>query len=287
MARRVPVSALFYCNSPVLTNPHTTGKTMLLRAMSGLTPPVLSEGYIKRPSMHVDVLESNRSAVSSLEDAGFESHAAFLALVNRLHDGADTEAALSTAMSAKARLESAQTVYRESDKAPFCLYSPQVCYLSEGTLREQVTYPLSVSTKCDEFIEELLHDVGLGFLIERMAKQTPEWTKAWKLVNPTQPERLQGLHQRAQWAKMLSGGEQQRVALARILYHSPRYAFMDMATSALDAATERKCLRAIAQRGIKMVHVSGPATIAHHGAESNVLELTGSGGWGLSAKGTF
>ena len=90
-----------------------------------------------------------------------------------------------------------------------------------------------------------------------------------------------GLYQRAQWSKVLSGGEQQRLAIARILYHCPRFVFMDMATSALDVTTEAKCLKAITDRKIKMVHVSGPGTIAAHGAESNILELLGSGAWNL------
>lgn len=51
-------------------------------------------------------------------------------------------------------------------------------------------------------------------------------------------ERVGGLEAEAEWSHVLSLGEQQRVAFLRLLLHSPRAAFLDEATGALDSATE-------------------------------------------------
>ena len=51
-------------------------------------------------------------------------------------------------------------------------------------------------------------------------------------------ERVGGLEAEAEWSHVLSLGEQQRVAFLRLLLHSPRLAFLDEATGALDSATE-------------------------------------------------
>lgn len=51
-------------------------------------------------------------------------------------------------------------------------------------------------------------------------------------------ERVGGLEAEAEWSHVLSLGEQQRVAFLRLLLHSPKLAFLDEATGALDSATE-------------------------------------------------
>jgi ABC-type glutathione transport system ATPase component len=59
-----------------------------------------------------------------------------------------------------------------------------------------------------------------------------------KVNLPDLAARFDGLDAELDWAKVLSVGEQQRVAFARVLLSAPRYAILDEATSALDIANE-------------------------------------------------
>jgi putative ATP-binding cassette transporter len=87
---------------------------------------------------------------------------------------------------------------------------------------------------------------------------------------------------------MLSLGEQQRVAFARLLLHAPALAALDEATSALDARSEGALyalLRARLGRGAALVSVGHRAALAaHHGA---VLECVGPGRWRAVAAAEF
>jgi putative ATP-binding cassette transporter len=65
---------------------------------------------------------------------------------------------------------------------------------------------------------------------------------------PDVAERFGGLDAERDWEKVLSIGEQQRLAFARVLLTRPRYAMLDEATSALDAANEESLYRQLAAR---------------------------------------
>jgi len=95
------------------------------------------------------------------------------------------------------------------------LFLPQDAYLPSGDVLDAVSYPSEPSEIPVAEREAALRAVGLGHLI---------------LSNPTGA------------TKGLSGGEQQRLALARLLLQKPRWAFLDEATSALDVAAERQLL---------------------------------------------
>ena len=90
-------------------------------------------------------------------------------------------------------------------------------------------------------------------------------------------ERLGGLDAEHDWAKVLSIGEQQRLAFARVLLAEPRYAMLDEATSALDTANEERLYRELAGTRTTPVSVSHRTGIVrfHH----EVLELPGDGSW--------
>ena len=96
-------------------------------------------------------------------------------------------------------------------------FVPQRPYITHGSLRQQILYPHEESQQeqSDERLGEILASVGLGYLVQR-----------W------------GLDKQADWADMLSGGEQQRLGFARVFYHRPAFAVMDESTSALDVAVE-------------------------------------------------
>ena len=97
------------------------------------------------------------------------------------------------------------------------LFLPQRPYMILGTLRNQLTYPQANPQVADEFIYQVLHQVNLPDLAERFG----------------------GLNVEEDWADVLSLGEQQRLAFARILVNKPKYAILDEATSALDVQNEK------------------------------------------------
>jgi putative ATP-binding cassette transporter len=81
------------------------------------------------------------------------------------------------------------------------------------------------------------------------------------------------------WPRLLSLGEQQRLAFARLLLNSPRFVVLDEATSALDVATEKHLYELLSQREMAFVSVGHrPSLKSFHDL---VLELDGQGGWKL------
>ena len=107
-----------------------------------------------------------------------------------------------------------------------------------------------------------------------------ELLRLLELVNlPNIAERFGGLDVELDWGKVLSVGEQQRVAFARVLLAKPAYAMLDEATSALDIPNEEQLYRQLRATATTVVSISHHATILkfHH----QVLELAGDGKWKL------
>ncbi|WP_029525024.1 ABC transporter ATP-binding protein/permease [Polaromonas glacialis] len=143
------------------------------------------------------------------------------------------------------------------------LFMPQQPYLLLGDLRSQLTYP---HTDRDISDEELLH-----------------WLERVNL--PTLAERFGGLSAELDWARVLSVGEQQRLAFARALLARPRYLLLDEATSALDAANEELLYSQLAGLSITPVSISHhPAVVKYH---QWVLELPGDGRWTLQGASSY
>ena len=76
---------------------------------------------------------------------------------------------------------------------------------------------------------------------------------------------------------MFSGGEQQRLALARLLFSKPKIAILDEATSALDVKNEALVYEALRQSGTAFLSVGHRPQLAK--LHDHVLELDGKGGW--------
>ncbi|MBM5825567.1 MAG: ABC transporter ATP-binding protein/permease [Cyanobacteria bacterium M_surface_10_m2_119] len=137
------------------------------------------------------------------------------------------------------------------------LFIPQKPYMLLGSLREQLAYPLDPERFSDEQLRHVLDQVRLPDLVKRY------------------PD----LDIKQDWPRLLSLGEQQRLAFARLLLNAPRFVVLDEATSALDVATERHLYSLLAERDMAFVSVGHrPTLTAFH---DSVLELDGTGGWRL------
>ncbi|MGO9454633.1 MAG: ABC transporter ATP-binding protein/permease [Candidatus Binataceae bacterium] len=146
----------------------------------------------------------------------------------------------------------------ERPELRLAMFLPQKPYLILGTLRDQLCYPRA-SGVSDGELHRALAQVNLADL----------------------PERAGGFDVDRAWADMLSPGEQQRLAFARLTINRPGYAFLDEATSALDRANEERLYRLLRQMDITFISVShSPQLVRFH---DTVVELTGDGTWNLVA----
>jgi putative ATP-binding cassette transporter len=115
---------------------------------------------------------------------------------------------------------------------------PQRPYLPVGSLIAAVTYPALSGRFAEAQVHDVLAAVGLAGLAER-------------------------LNEEAHWNRMLSPGEQQRLALARAILHAPDFLFLDEATASLDEPAEA-ALYALLQRrlpGAAIVSIGHRSTL--------------------------
>jgi putative ATP-binding cassette transporter len=137
------------------------------------------------------------------------------------------------------------------------MFLPQQPYMVLGNLRSQLLYPDRSRHVSDPELLRLLERVNLPDLAGRFG----------------------GLDAELDWGKVLSIGEQQRLAFARVLLARPRYVMLDEATSALDVGNEEILYRELAATATTPVSVSHhPTLLKFH---RQVLELTGNGTWRL------
>lgn len=124
------------------------------------------------------------------------------------------------------------------------MFLPQRPYIPNGRLRDALAYPAAAATHSDGALKQALTDAMLPHLCDRLDVEDA-------------------------WGQKLSGGEQQRLAVARALLQRPRWVFADEATSALDEATEavlyqrlRDLVRATGGGVVSIAH--RPAVAAYH-----------------------
>ncbi|MCH9666290.1 MAG: ABC transporter ATP-binding protein/permease [Actinomycetia bacterium] len=136
------------------------------------------------------------------------------------------------------------------------MFLSQMPYVPLGDLRTVVTYPNESGTITDEDLRAVLDEVALPHLTDRLDEEQD-------------------------WAKVLSPGEQQRVAFARILLTRPRAVFLDESTSALDEGLELILYRLVRTQlpDTILVSVSHRSTVEQH--HTRQLQLLGEGRWYL------
>ena len=119
------------------------------------------------------------------------------------------------------------------------MFLPQRPYFTTGTLRDQVIYPhtamdMKDAGRRDADLLKALEDARLAYI----------------------PEREGGWDTRKDWKDVLSGGEKQRMGLARLFYHEPKYAFIDEGTSAVSSDVEGLLYSKTKEHGISMLTYS-------------------------------
>ncbi|MGR6655454.1 ABC transporter ATP-binding protein/permease [Pseudomonas mosselii] len=136
------------------------------------------------------------------------------------------------------------------------LFLSQRPYLPLGDLRTAIAYPAQGAPADDARMQQALRQVNLAHLAERLDEQRD-------------------------WSRILSLGEQQRLAFSRVLFNRPQVVFLDESTSAMDEGLEHalySLLRAELPATL-LVSVGHRSTLA--GFHSHRLEVDGQGGWSL------
>ena len=137
------------------------------------------------------------------------------------------------------------------------LFLPQHPYMILGSLRQQLLYPYLDKQISNQQLTEVLNTVNLS-----------------KIAN-----KYQDLDTVEDWSQLLSIGEQQRLAFARLLLTKPNYAILDEATSALDETNESQLYQQLQQTEITYISVGhNPQLLKYH---QQVLEINNKQEWSL------
>lgn len=135
------------------------------------------------------------------------------------------------------------------------MFVPERPYLPPGTLRELLLPASRESAISEADIHAVLSELRLDHLVERAS----------------------GLDAEQHWDSLLSLGEQQLLALARVLLAQPRYVLLDRLESALDSGQIPELLALLHARGIGYVHFGGSQL--PRASYATVLALSGHGPW--------
>ncbi|MDJ0728706.1 MAG: ATP-binding cassette domain-containing protein [Crocosphaera sp.] len=138
------------------------------------------------------------------------------------------------------------------------LFLPQRPYIILGTLREQLLYPNVDREVSDQELETVLEQVNLRDVVAKVG----------------------GFDEEVPWESILSLGEQQRLAFARILVSHPHFVILDEATSALDLTNEQNLYQQLVETNTTFISVGHRESLFEY--HQNVLELLSDSSWQLS-----
>jgi vitamin B12/bleomycin/antimicrobial peptide transport system ATP-binding/permease protein len=143
------------------------------------------------------------------------------------------------------------------------MFLPQRPYMINGNLRDQLLYPYPDEGFSDEQILEVASKVNLSDVLERVDSD---------------------LDRVMDWINVLSIGEQQRVAFARLFLRNAKFAFLDEATSALDEDNQEHLYQLLKVAGTGFISVGHRSTLIEY--HDRVLKLDRSGRWEIKEEAT-
>ncbi|KAF8970375.1 ABC transporter transmembrane region 2-domain-containing protein [Flammula alnicola] len=251
----------------MITGSNGVGKTAVARVLAGLWDPVATrdgEGSVEMPR---DETEADVMLRQSLGDGHSRPRPTLYVVPQRSYmpTGSLLEQIIYPCSYASFVRMTASASSSSSPPTSFLKRSASMLSLSGA--QSSYTPAMEPSEAAIAEIHEILEKVHLGYLVAREG----------------------GLHIRKEWRDVLSGGEKQRMAIARVLWWRPKFAVLDECTSAVSSDVEGRMYEAAKALDITLITISlRPFLMKYH---NQLLTLHGPAGtspgkWTLSRIGT-